>query len=152
MPNASHLSADSSRLPSHAPTTRYAHGATISTLAASGLVPREKSRRHAPGDWLRAGTIWLNRRYRQVLVDHVPIRLRRREFELLEHFMRSPGQCFSRDELLADVWGIHFDTGTNVVDAQVYSLRLKLKTVGVSQAIETVRGVGYKLKPELPPR
>jgi DNA-binding response OmpR family regulator len=94
---------------------------------------------------LRFGGLRLNRRQRLVLAEGRPLPMRRREFELLEHFMRHPGRCFTRDELLAEVWGLHFDTGTNVVDVQVYALRQKLRPAGLDRAIQTVRGVGYRL-------
>jgi len=106
--------------------------------------------RHPPepvADWMTCGPIRLNRRHREVVVGHEPVRLRRREFALLEWLMRHPGHYFTRDELLAQVWGLGFNPGTNVVDVQVYTLRQKLARVGADRVIETMRGVGYRAKP-----
>jgi DNA-binding response OmpR family regulator len=57
------------------------------------------------------------------------------------HLMRRAGEVCTRDELLADVWGYSFDSGSNVVDVCVRRLRSKLE----QGAIETVRNVGYIL-------
>ena len=72
-----------------------------------------------------------------------------REFDLLSYLLRHAGAACSRDELLAGVWGIDFETGTNTVDVFVYALRRKLRAAGLPSAIETVRGVGYRLAPDL---
>ena len=64
-----------------------------------------------------------------------------REFSLAEAFMRHPGQVLSREQLLARVWGLDFDPGSNVVDVYVSYLRGKLG----KNRLETVRGVGYRL-------
>ena len=66
-----------------------------------------------------------------------------REFALAEIFMLNPGQVLTREQLLDHVWGYDFDPGSNVVDVYVGYLR---KKVG-SDAIETVRGVGYRFRP-----
>jgi two-component system, OmpR family, response regulator MprA len=72
--------------------------------------------------------------------------LTRREFELLEAFMRRPRQVLSRDELLARVWGYDFQTDTNVVDVYVLYLRRKLEAAGEPRLLHTVRGAGYALR------
>ncbi len=80
--------------------------------------------------------------HRQELVirgERVP--LSQREFTLLNHLLRRRGDVCTRQELLADVWGIGFDPGTNVVDVYVRRLRAKL----ADDVIETVRNVGYRL-------
>ena len=69
------------------------------------------------------------------------VALSQREFGLLVHLLRRRGEVCSREELLADVWGIGFDPGTNVVDVYVRRLRRKL----TENAIETVRHAGYRL-------
>lgn len=91
--------------------------------------------------WLQVGAMRLDLQ-RHVLQFHArTIRLSQREFLLLEHLMRRAGEVCSREELLADVWGYTFDTGSNVVDVYVRRLRAKLEV----QRIETVRNVGYCL-------
>jgi len=61
---------------------------------------------------------------------------------MLETLMRHPGQVLSREQLLSHVWGYDYDPGSNVVDVYVGYLRRK---VG-DRAIETVRGMGYRLQ------
>lgn len=65
-----------------------------------------------------------------------------REFALAEVFCRHPDQVLTREQLLSQVWGFDFDPGSNIVD--VYSRYLRRK-LGAAR-IETVRGVGYRLR------
>jgi len=65
-----------------------------------------------------------------------------KEFALLELFMRHPGEVLSRSRILENVWDFAYDGGSNVVDVYVGYLRRKLDT----DALETVRGVGYRLR------
>lgn len=74
------------------------------------------------------------------------IELSQREFALLEYLMRSPGRVFSRSQICEHVWNAHFDTGTNMVDVAVTRLRKKIEAAGESKLIDTVRGVGYRMK------
>jgi DNA-binding response OmpR family regulator len=93
-------------------------------------------------DLLAVGSVELALRERRVSVDGVRHDLPPREFALLAYLMRHPGQVLSRQRLLSGVWGFHFDPGSNVVDVYVRYLRDK---IGASR-IETVRGVGYRLR------
>ena len=83
----------------------------------------------------------LDLRTRRVSADGHWVDLSAREFSLAETFMRHPGQVLSREQLLARVWGLDFDPGSNVVDVYVSYLRGKLGR----ERLETVRGVGYRL-------
>jgi two-component system, OmpR family, response regulator len=78
---------------------------------------------------------------RELVINDQRIPLSQREFTLLTHLLERKGEVCSRQELLADVWGIGFDPGTNVVDVYVGRLRAKL----MGDIIETVRNVGYRL-------
>jgi DNA-binding response OmpR family regulator len=73
--------------------------------------------------------------------------LTRREFDLLDVFVRHPGQVLSRDQLLELVWGYTTDVETNVVDVFVGYLRRKLEAGGEERILHTVRGVGWALRP-----
>lgn len=73
-----------------------------------------------------------------------PLQLTLKEFQLLELFMRHPGQVFSREQLLMKVWGSEFIGETRTVDVHIGTLRTKLDTCG--EYIHTVRGVGYKME------
>ena len=70
------------------------------------------------------------------------IELTAREFALAETFLRHPGQVLTREQLLSHVWGYDFDPGSNVVDVYIRYLRRKLG----ADTIETVRGMGYRLR------
>jgi two-component system OmpR family response regulator len=76
-----------------------------------------------------------------------PVELPSREFTLLECFMRHPGQTLSRQALLASVWKITFDPGSNLVDVYVGYLRRRIDRPGEPSLITTVRGAGYRFDP-----
>ncbi len=90
---------------------------------------------------LEAGGVTLDVRTRKAMVGGGVVDLTAREFTMLETFMRHSGQVLSREQLLANVWGYDFDPGSNVVEVYVRYLRRKLG----EDAIETVRGMGYRL-------
>ena len=93
-------------------------------------------------DAIEAGGLSLDLVLRTLHVDGRAVALTNREFLLLQHLMSKPDVTCSRQELLAEVWGYSFDPGTNVVDACVRRLRSKMK----SDAIDTIRNVGYTLR------
>jgi DNA-binding response OmpR family regulator len=80
----------------------------------------------------------------QVTLDGEPLELTRTEFELLHLFLRNPGRVFNRPYLLDAVWGEHYITGDRSVDNAILRLRRKLGRLG--DWIETVWGVGYRLR------
>ena len=88
--------------------------------------------------------IVLSPSHHEVSVDGEPVQLTLREFDLLEYLMRKPGVVFTRESLLQSVWGWDFDGGSRTVDVHVQTLRQKLGEHAT--AIETVRGVGYRLR------
>src|SRR5581483_7511432 len=85
----------------------------------------------------------LERRVRRAGAE---IELLPREFQLLEYFMRNEGRVVSRAMLLANVWDVHYDPMTNIVDVYVGRLRRKLDPPGSEPMIQTVRGVGFCLR------
>lgn len=91
---------------------------------------------------LSAGDVVLNLRTRMVRIGDRIIELTAREFTLVETFLHHPGQVMSRQQLLDHVWGYDYDPGSNVVDVYVRHLRQKLG----DNRIETVRGMGYRLR------
>lgn len=74
------------------------------------------------------------------------ILLTHKEFQLLEYFLQHPTQIVSRDQILDQVWGLETDTISNVVAALIRQLRRKFTDRGCENPIETVYGVGYRLK------
>ncbi len=91
---------------------------------------------------LEGGGVRLDLRGRRASVGDRIVELTAREFALTEVLLRHPGQVLSREQLLSHVWGYDFDPGSNVVDVYIRYLRRKLG----SDVIETVRGMGYRLR------
>lgn len=87
------------------------------------------------------GMISLDLETRRVTVAGRVVDLSAREFALLQTFLRRPGQVLSREQLLSAAWGLDFDPGSNIVDVYVRNLRRKIGP----DALETVRGMGYRL-------
>ena len=75
-----------------------------------------------------------------------PMELTAREFSLLEHLMRSPGRVLTRMEICERVWDYNFDPSTNLVEVYVQRLRKKVDGDFPNKLIETIRGVGYRIK------
>ncbi len=97
----------------------------------------------ADANVLRVGDLTLDLRTRRALVGDRTVDLTAREFLLAEVFCRHPDQVLSREQLLSQVWGFDFDPGSNVVDVYIRYLRRKLG----QNRIETIRGMGYRLRP-----
>jgi len=93
---------------------------------------------------LRAGDVTLDLRTRRATVSDRSVELTAREFALAETLLRHPDQVLSREQLLSHVWGYDFDPSSNVVDVYIRYLRRKLG----GGVIETVRGMGYRLRIE----
>jgi len=74
------------------------------------------------------------------------IDLTAREYALLELFLRNPGRVLSRALIAQKVWGVSFDTFTNVIDVYVNYLRRKIDTASEVKLLHTVRGAGYVMK------
>jgi len=88
----------------------------------------------------QVGAIALDVERRSVRAGDSPVSLTPTEFDLLAHLMSRPGRVYSREELLASVWGYAAHAGTRTVDVHVAQVRAKL---GDASPIRTVRGVGY---------
>nr|WP_314480193.1 response regulator transcription factor [uncultured Pseudomonas sp.] len=67
------------------------------------------------------------------------------EYKLLEYLMRHSGQVITRMMIFEEVWGYHFDPGTNLIDVHIGRLRKKIDLPGQSPLIRTVRGSGYAI-------
>lgn len=73
-----------------------------------------------------------------------PVTLLPTEFKLLTYLMRNAGQLVTRTMLFQEVWGYHFDPGTNIIDVHIGRLRKKIERTG-APTIQTIRGSGYVL-------
>ncbi len=90
------------------------------------------------------GGITLDEGKHTVTVNKTPVLLTLKEYEILKLLIDNPGQVFTREILLSDIWGIDFTGETRTVDVHIGTLRTKLAEAG--DLIETVRGVGYKME------
>lgn len=96
----------------------------------------------------QVGSLALNLPRREVLLNGKAVEMTAREFNLLEYMTRSPGRVYTRTQILEHVWDLHFDPNTNIVDVYIQRLRKKLDCDKDTPLIETVRGVGYSIRPE----
>lgn len=99
---------------------------------------------------LRVGDLVLDPATRRVHRGETPVELTAKEFALLEYLMRHPGEVLTRSTLIEHVWDFGYDGDSNVVDVYVRYLRQKIDRPFGADAIETVRGSGYRLREALP--
>jgi two-component system, OmpR family, copper resistance phosphate regulon response regulator CusR len=111
-------------------------------LVARIRVQLRKARHEQDTGVLRAGTLILDLARREARLGPVIAHLSDREFRVLHHLLEHAGEVISRERLLSEVWGYHFDPGSNVVDVCIRRLRKKL---GEEAPIETVRHAGYRV-------
>ena len=95
-----------------------------------------------PDGRLRYESLVLDPAERLVTDDGEPITLTLKEFELLRLFLANPGGVFSREQLLARIWGQEYTGETRTVDVHIRTLRMKLGRYG--EHIGTIRGIGYR--------
>jgi DNA-binding response OmpR family regulator len=96
---------------------------------------------------LQFGGVAIDISHREVTVDGEPVHLTTKEFDLLAHMAGSPGRIFTRDQLLARIWGYDYLGDGRTVDVHVSWLRGKLRGDGGHNYFRTVRGVGYAFSP-----
>ena len=96
---------------------------------------------------VRAGDLRIDPRARRVWRGENEITLTSRQFDVLEFFMRRAGEVLSREEVLLGVWEYDFDGDPNIVEVYVGRIRRAIDSPYGRQAIETVRGAGYRLDP-----
>ncbi|WP_302610195.1 winged helix-turn-helix domain-containing protein [uncultured Mitsuokella sp.] len=104
----------------------------------------------AKGEALSIGSLRIDFSSYQVWLHDEPVALTPKEYELLKLLVTNPGRAFSRDELLERIWGYEYYGDTRTVDVHIRHLRAKLAAAPeVSDAIETIRGVGYRFTRKL---
>ncbi|MGK4567971.1 response regulator transcription factor [Flavobacterium sp. 3HN19-14] len=92
---------------------------------------------------LRLGDIRMNAAQRTVFVKDAEVALTHREFELLAYLIKNKGKVCSRTEIIEDVWDIHFEYDTGVIDVFINMIRKKLGLKKETDYIKTIRGIGY---------
>ncbi len=95
---------------------------------------------------LQVDDLVVNLMTRKVKRGQREIELTAREFNLLERLISMPDRVFTRTQLLEHVWGYDFDPETNIVDVNVGRLRRKIDEGASHPLVETVRGVGYRIR------
>lgn len=113
------------------------------------LYRRAESPAIAVGGKCKCGEITLDGEARTVRVCGESISLTLKEFDLLQMLMNNCGHVLTRDHLLESVWGWDFAGNTRTVDAHIQTLRQKIASASAEAAsmVETVRGVGYVIRP-----
>jgi two-component system OmpR family response regulator len=97
---------------------------------------------------LRVGDLTLDPATREVRRGDVPVELSAKEFSVLETFMRRPGEVLTRLHVLEHAWDMAYENRSNVIDVYVRRLRQKIDEPFGRHSLETVRGVGYRLRDE----
>lgn len=92
---------------------------------------------------LSLGNITLDKNKFQVFVDDIEVSLTQREFELLAYLIQNKGSVCTRNKIIEDVWDIHFEYDTGVIDVFINAIRKKLNLTKDQELIKTIRGVGY---------
>ena len=92
------------------------------------------------------GDVTLDLLSREVRRGGALVRLQPREFSILEQLMRHAGRVVTRTMLLETIWEFHFDPQTNIVDSHVSRLRSKLNDGHDRDPVETLRGLGYRMR------
>jgi DNA-binding response OmpR family regulator len=125
---------------------READECVLKPFGIEELLTRVRGRLRTTGGrqrrFLRAGDMAFDLDARRVEIRGQEVELTKRELSLLEVLMRHPDEVVSRERLLSHAWGYDYDPGSNVVAVYVGYLRRKLG----DGAIETVRGMGYRLR------
>lgn len=92
---------------------------------------------------LTLGSIKIDIPQHRVLVNEIEVALTQREFELLTYLVKNKGKVCTRTQIIEDVWDIHFEYDTGVIDVFMNAIRKKLNLKIEQDYIKTIRGVGY---------
>jgi|ERR1700722_5372685 len=120
----------------------FAFSELLARVAALG----RRARRPATETTLQFADLQIDLLSRTVLRGGEPVDLLPREFRLLEYLVRHAEQVVTRTMLLENVWEVHFDPNTSVVETHVSRLRSKIDRDNAIALIHTVRGIGYSLR------
>jgi len=110
------------------------------------LLRRSGNQPQPVADIYKIGGLILNADAKNVMLDGREITLTATEYRLLEYFIKNQNKVLSRIQILEQVWDINFNLGTNVVDVYINYLRKKLDKKQPARFIQTVFGMGYKMK------
>lgn len=143
---------DALTLPLHLPYLKakvMSYRRLVSTVRAADGFPMLRTEPPGggalPHDVRAFGYLKLDLTAHRFYVRGAEVELTPREFALVDFLMERAETLCTRTQILDHVWGIQFETGTNMVDVYMYFLRKKLESYGLKDMIETVRGLGYRL-------
>jgi len=100
-------------------------------------------RKNTTVDILTLGNIQINLIKHQILVDNIEVSFTQREFELLTYLIKNKGKVCTRNQIIEDVWNIHFEYDTSVIDVFMNAIRKKINLTKENELIKTIRGIGY---------
>lgn len=100
-------------------------------------------RKSSPPEELSVGTVVIAPAAHKVTKNGTEVNLTHREFELLQYLVKNKGRVCSRKDIISNVWDIHFEYDTSVIDVFINAIRKKLKFNKDEDFIKTVRGIGY---------
>ena len=115
-------------------------------LARIETVTRRSSQISPQEQLLSTGRLTFDRKSIRFSVAGKEVKMTAKELAIIELLMSNPGTLFSRERILSNVWGLNMDPLTNVVDVYIGKLRKKIDDGTGDSIIETVRGLGYRLK------
>ena len=95
---------------------------------------------------LKIKDLVLNVSTRKVFRDQREVCLTLKEFAILEYLVRHPNQVLDREQIISHVWDFAFDSSSNLVDVHIKNLRKKLEKKNDEKILETIRGIGYRIK------
>jgi DNA-binding response OmpR family regulator len=108
---------------------------------------RSASEPQEDGERVDIGDLAIDRARREATFAGEPLRLTTKEFDLLSHLAANAGRIFTRDQLLARIWGLDYEGDDRTVDVHISWLRGKLRQRDGHNYFRTVRGVGYAFAP-----
>lgn len=113
---------------------------------------RALSRREGPSKTieLRVGDLILDTATKRAHRGDISFDLTGKEYMLLETLMRHPGQVLSREQIIAHVWDMDFDSGSKLIEVYIHALRKKLDEGFGEKLIHTIRGLGYRISDNEP--
>ena len=122
--------------------------ALVELVARINAITRRASQDSAEPTRLRCADLEMDLIRRVVTRGGKPVDLQRQEFLLLEYLLRNAGRVVTRTMLLENVWDLHFNPRTNIVETHLSRLRAKIDRGQTRELIHTLRGVGYILRAE----
>ncbi len=118
----------------------------LSARVAVCLRRSDRQTKSVREDVMQVADLVVNMAAKTVTRQNIPIDLTAREFTLLEYLLRNQGRVVSRMDLSEQVWGLNFDSGTNVVEVYINYLRRKIDRDFTPKLIHTRPGLGYVLR------